>query len=106
MLMLVNPRPRAPFERKHMKYLVLALSLVAFGSVASDPISEALKKAADKERRLQEKIKLYKLKETPGYKIIGVSEPYYILEGRQVPCDQVEMKCQNGKCVLVPKEGK
>jgi hypothetical protein len=85
-----------------MKYiaLLLAVSLPAF---ASDPISEALKKGAEKERKLEEKIKKYGLKETPGFKIIGVSEPYYIIDGRQVPCDSVEMKCVNGKCTLVPK---
>lgn len=86
-----------------MKHLAILTALVAVSTFATDPISEALKKAAEKERKLEEKIKKYGLKETPGYKIVGVSEPYYIIDGRQVPCDSVEMKCVNGKCTLVPK---
>lgn len=86
-----------------MKHIAIILALASIPAFASDPISEALKKAAEKERRLQEKIEKYKLKEVPGFRIIGVSEPYYVIDGKNVPCDSVEMKCVNGKCVLVPK---
>ena len=83
--------------------IVLTLALFAFSASASDPVLvDLLKKGAEAER-LKEKIKYFGIKEKPGYKVIGVSEPYSIINGVQVRCDQVEMKCSDGKCVLVPK---
>jgi hypothetical protein len=71
---------------------------------ASDPVMvDLLKKAAEQEK-LTEKKKKYNISEKPGFKIIGISEPYYIIDGVKVGCDDVEMKCSNGKCTLVPKK--
>ncbi len=85
-------------------WTILSIALlVSLGSVASDPIMvDLLKKGAEAER-LKDKIKHFGIKEKAGTKIIGVSEPYYLIDGVQVRCDDVEMKCSNGKCVLVPK---
>ena len=86
-----------------MKLILALLCLSALHIQASDPIMvDLLKKAAERER-LAEKMKKYGIKEKQGFKVIGVSEPYYILDGVQVRCDSVEMKCADGKCVLVPK---
>lgn len=90
-----------------MTRIVLTLALLAsLNTLASDPLMvELLKKAAEAER-LKDKMKHFGIKEKPGYKVIGVSEPYYLIDGVQVRCDDVEMKCSNGKCVLVPKASK
>ena len=85
-------------------WIVITIALLAsVSSFASDPVMvDLLKKGAEAER-LKEKMKHFGIKEKPGFKVIGVSEPYYLIDGVQVRCDQVEMKCANGKCVLVPK---
>ena len=90
-----------------MTRIVLTLEILAsLSTLASDPVMvDLLKKGAEAER-LKEKMKHLGIKEKPGFKVIGVSEPYYLIDGVQVRCDQVEMKCSNGKCVLVPKASK
>ena len=86
---------------------ILTLTLLAsLSTFASDPVMvDLLKKGAEQER-LEAKKRQYGIKEKAGFRVIGVSEPYYLIDGVQVRCDNVEMKCANGKCVLVPKASK
>lgn len=82
----------------------VALIIVCGIARASDPISDALKKGAAEEKKLKDKIEKYKIKERAGERIIGVSDPYYIIDGKRVYCDQVEWVCADGKCRPVPKK--
>lgn len=87
-----------------MKTLIATLLLASIPLYASDPF-EAMKKAAkEEERQLKAKMKKYGVKEQPGTRVIGVSAEYFIIDGRQVLCSDVEMKCVNGRCTLVPKK--
>ena len=89
-----------------IRIVLIAALLASVSTFASDPVMvDLLKKGAEAER-LKEKMKHFNIKEKSGFKVIGVSEPYYLIDGVQVRCDQVEMKCANGKCVLVPKASK
>ena len=105
------PRDDEALKRIRKTYQRSVVALAIFFTLqapvfASDPVMvDLLKKGAEAER-LKEKMKHFGIKEKPGFKVIGVSEPYYLIDGVQVRCDQVEMKCANGKCVLVPKASK
>lgn len=92
-----------------MKYVLAILAALCFTASAGDPLTDLLKKHAKAEaealkkdrKETERRKKLYGIQDTPGYRIIGISAPYYIIDGKPVPCDQVEFRCENGKCVMV-----
>jgi len=89
-----------------LKILITTAIFLTFQIQASDPVMvDLLKKGAEQER-LEAKKRQYGIKEKAGFRVIGVSDPYYLIDGVQVRCGDVEMKCANGKCVLVPKASK
>lgn len=88
-------------------WMILAL-LISMPAFANDPSTEsekAAKKAAkEKRKEIEKRMKKYGFTEVEGERIIGISDPYYIISGKKVPCDMVEFKCQNGRCVMVLKK--
>lgn len=92
-----------------MKVLTVLMAVVFAANAqpvwAGDSLPELLKKAAkEEERELKKRMKKYGIKETGGTRVIGISQEYYVINGKQVPCSDVEFKCVNGKCELVLKK--
>lgn len=83
----------------------LALFLLTPAVQAEDPLMvDLLKKGAKSDKEtLKKLVKKYKIKEVEGTRIIGISREYYIINGKQVDCDNEEMRCVDGKCQMVAK---
>ncbi len=95
-----------------MKFLLAILSAALFVTAsAGDPLTERLQKAAKAEaeatkkdrKETERRMKLYGIKDAPGARVVGITAPYYIVNGEHVPCDQVKFECSNGRCVMVRK---
>jgi hypothetical protein len=87
-----------------VKVLIAVCALVAFQAMAIDPVQDLKKAAKEEGRVLKNRMKKYGIKETGGTRVIGISREYYVINGKQVLCSDVEFKCVDGKCELVLKK--